>query len=807
MRVTLVATVGFCVWLVVSICAPELPLKAGNDSQPAANAPIVAPDDATPVAIPAVISDYARQARLDMTGTSAWHDSRNILELSMYGKRRGVPVNKGVTVLIEYGVKRFWLVDRFPAPAKITVVGPFSGDAISTLKVGQAIRQGLVHGNYSTYIQTISTLLLCDDSRLVRLGLECVPPAVGGEVENVGTFLHFIEHALPRRRAAFVHMGFKKETDTALASMQQARVRIAAVTREQEPPQYSPGYDPAITQRNQIRGLPDAAWGQAVNGLQAGVSAPEKIRLNEVVTFYLVVRNISQKTIRVSLPERPILVNVQPDGSSISYSMARAGGRLRAWELQPGQQTNIPSPPFQALVPGDVGIKYALTRLQPGMHWLNVRTGAGGDRWVTDADGKRRRVVPSKDEWTGWLKAAKRSVEITAEKAPFTIGPLKELPPGHGLEHVVGTPASLNRSRTQWIERPEEQSEPLDALSIALNGERDEHWLIESETYNRPIYWGPVSAKRLKDLKLIEAVRQRSREHIENATYAYDAEDRIEALVRCAEPLPAVGLQLVSELKVPESEGRIPSDDLVRTIRDRRVELEAMGLAAPLQEALTILTANDPPLPDDSQFRVISHLDLPAGLSKDAWGPVNAGLRAAALMPEVIPAGATVNSRLFVRNVSDQDVRLTVSERAGYDYATAVDTQGNKLQSIRPWVYPTFFGSGIGPELNPGQSTRSPPVATLSLVLLKPGAVLELTTKTALSFHAPDSPAVSLSPVDDKQAVTQIKSKPTTALITWHLHAANGAIHSKDLKRRLWPAKGGWSGILTTAPVAVKLGP
>jgi hypothetical protein len=567
---------------------------------------------------------------------------------------------------------------------------------------------------------------------------------------------------------------------------------------------YTQGYDPAKAQSDQIRTLPDTAWGKVVNGLQAGIIGPEKIRFNEVATYYLVLRNVTEKTIRVSLPRHPFVVSVRPNDSRVSHGVNFAGGPLQGWELKPGHQVNIPCPPVQFLVPGDLGLRHALTNLQPGAHTLYTRIGAGGEQWVTNADGRRHIFARPKDEWTGWLSPARHTFEVVAEKAPFTITPMKSLPKGHGLKYVLGSPPSLDRGRTEWIGLG-------DGLTFALQGSRDEHWLRDHGTYNRIVFWGPIPARRLKELNLLNRIRQLSRQYIENARHASQREHRVAVLVTCAKPLATIGLQFVPLVKIPRPNNRVPSDYLVRTIRDRRVELQDMGLAEPMREALEILTANDAPLPNDSQFKVVSERTLPVDLPDKAWGPENAGLRAAALMPDTIAHGATEKVRLFIRNVSDEDVRLAVSERAGYDYATAVDLDGNELGTIRPLVYPSGFGSVIVPEYNPGQSTQSPPTATLAKVLLKSGAVLELSTGTALSFHTRNTPTTSFffgsGPEDGKPAVTHIKSKPALALVTWHLHTANGAIYSRDLKRRLWPARGSWSGLLRTAPVRVHLGP
>lgn len=573
------------------------------------------------------------------------------------------------------------------------------------------------------------------------------------------------------------------------------------VNAKEQEPRYTQGCDVTKKDRDSSHSLPDEAWGKVVKGLQAGIRSPERIRLNDVVTLYLVVRNVSRETIRVSLPEHPNLLSVHRVGSPISYSVNGLGGPLHGWELKPGHQADIPSPPFQVLAPGDLGLRNALTKLQPGVHRLYARIGTDGKRWITDDDGERRKVAPPKGEWTGWLSAAKRPIEVIAEKAPFAIAPLEELPDGHGLKYVLGPPPPFATSRTEWIELG-------DGLTFALNGSSDAHWLRDYGTYNRSVFWGPIPAERLEELNLLDAVKQLSHKHIESARHDHQAEHRIAVLVTCKQPLAAIGLQFVPLLKIPKPTSHVPSDYLARTIRDRRVELKDMGLAEPMHKALQILTQDDAPLPDDSQFKVVSSKTIPAGLPDGAWGAENAGLRAAALMPNSIADGATEKVRLFVRNVGDSDVHVAVSERAGYDYATAVDSDGNKLNSIRPLIFPSAFSSVIVPEYNPGQSTQNPPTATLAKVLLKPGAVLELSTATALSFHTPGKPAeryIGITPAEGKPAVTYINSKPTTAMVTWHLHTANGAIYSQDLKRRLWPAQGSWSGLLRTAPIRVQL--
>jgi hypothetical protein len=100
-----------------------------------------------------------------------------------------------------------------------------------------------------------------------------------------------------------------------------SRPHLAAGEPATPIPEYEQGYDPLETQRNQVGLLPDEAWGETVNGLQAAISAPDRIRLNEVVTVYVVLRNVSEKTVRISLPRYPGVLNFRPDGTTISHSV------------------------------------------------------------------------------------------------------------------------------------------------------------------------------------------------------------------------------------------------------------------------------------------------------------------------------------------------------------------------------------------------------------------------------------------------------------------------------------------------------
>lgn len=236
-----------------------------------------------------------------------------------------------VSVIVEDGLIRFWLADRFPHPNPTTVVGPFQGNAIKKLNLPKVLREGIAERNFSSHMQTISGLLSSDEMNLAKLGLEALPFAMEQDVRDVDSFLHFAERSLPRRVEAFEKMGLAKKTKAALASMEKARKRIKAVAVEAVRPGYQPGYDPRKERRKERRNgigvLPETAWGEEKDGLQAALTAPEELELNERITVWFVFRNVSDTTLRVSLPE----VTRQPSFWICRDSASVGRGNRRYW--------------------------------------------------------------------------------------------------------------------------------------------------------------------------------------------------------------------------------------------------------------------------------------------------------------------------------------------------------------------------------------------------------------------------------------------------------------------------------------------
>ena len=770
-------------------------------------APITTPKQAAAVALPENIQKAAKDLGLKTKGIPVFHDSRNILELSYYGNRRGVPCSNKSAILIEKGLQRYWLANRFPHPDPTTILGPFQGNALEKLKVRKLMEDGLTNGNYSTYIQAISGLLKSEDYAFIKLGLQLVPSAMSQSPHDVHSFMHFLERSLPSQKEAFAKMNLTRETTLALQSMEEARERIKAVTVQPPTRNYQAGYDPAKEQRNGIGVLPEEAWGEAKNGLQAAITLPPTMRLNEKHRVYFVFRNISDKTLRVSFPEITGNLRLTHEATPhlSSGGTEGVGGHrqpLTHWSLAPGHQAMVICRDLQLMKEGTILPKRAWKNSKPGKITAWASSGSR-DKWDYRRDQEPRLVAVPESNWKGYLKAGKRSFILLDDEVPYVPTAPNELGQDHGLQPVSGFPKGLDYHRSETIVLST-------GVLLYLNNKADAHWIIDHDTHRTTLAWGPISTALLHELGLVDLVEKNTLALLEKPSPQWDAYRRLTALVQKNRPFAELALHLAPRVNVQGAHSPDP-DSLTRTIRNHRVTLAKLGLKNEADSALKALSESDAPLPPKDQFTVIDNREFPPTLKETAWGPEVDGLRAAALMPTEIKDGTTADVRLFLHNVSDHDIFLTVSNRGGYDYAIATNAEGDKLKVEHPHVYPTFFSSVIRPEINPGQTSCHPPLATLTKLRIQSNAVYELKTQTVLTFQSKENASRTrpngFEPVGtaEQPAENVITSAPTEALVTWRLHTANGAEHSKDLKSRTWPAKGGWTGILETALLKVSL--
>jgi len=752
----------------------------------AAEEPIQAPMNGHRVPVPECIEKVATAAGLKTKSVPAFHDDRNILQLSHYGDRRGFELNNKVSVLIGNGNKRFWLVDRFPHPEKTTVVGPFEGNAIETFELFKLARTQVDKSNASDVIIAISSLLQSDDKTLIRFGLELTPTALDCDLREGGEFKHFMHRALPRREQHFISIGLKSETEIAMASLNALQDRIDAATIARKSPGYRSGHAPGKSPEFKVVMLPDAKWGKAVKGLQAGFRMATTIRRGEVVIAHMAIRNVSDKPIRVTFPENPT-VRIQPIGVPLVYSLNDRSDTPESWELAPGQEVTLPTPPIQFLAEGDFGLNAALDGIQPGPLELKSRISAIRDAWVTGADGKSHKFTPPADEWKGTIEAPPMLLTLEEEIVPYTVAGSEYLPAGHGLKYQTEQPKTIdgNSLRIQLRSYPH--------VSLYVNQSSNDHWLHDNAGHNRSVYWGPFPAERFAEFGFLERIEKQP-----------IGQRGISALIRSAQPLAQLGLKMAEEIVLPDPGDLPPSIMLARTIREHRASLEAKGLKKELETALVHLGKDDAPLPPADKFKTIRSKKLPKEVTEADWGPENNGMRAAAMVGASVYGNNEIEARVFLQNVSDKDVYLTVADRAGYDYAIATDKEGKEIKSDRSFVYPMGFSGAIRPEYNPGQTQQSPPITTLTYLRLKPKAVWELKTVCSVRLREPgyvytDSVGFG-EPARTRNMPTSIIAKPGIANVTWVLHTANGEDFTWTPRKRIWPAKGGWSGILRTGP-------
>ena len=562
-----------------------------------------------------------------------------------------------------------------------------------------------------------------------------------------------------------------------------------------KPPEYQPGIDSEGAWPEGIHKPDDDAWSEPVKGLSAVITAPEKLRYDDEVVVYVLLKNTSAKLIRVTLPKL-IGIQIWETESTLNGGVSANNHYFTHWELAPGQIATTETPLFSFSRGDGISLKHAKD-LGPGQLEIRTGIGAGGENWeIFREDGQARRVEYADDEWIGYIKGLKHRFDLLDEDAPVVIAAPEELGEGHGLV------ASLKR--------PDEAMSSIgfqlrDGLSLQLSDVSDNFWLYDWKLYDRTIYWGPFAGDALEKSGLLQLVEANLRKNLPEST--------LRNFVGRSKPFAKLALDLAPSIKSVESiHPNTPASRLARTIHDNRVRLREMGLGENAVAALKVLDAGLPVLPPKAEFRTIEAVWKAPILKDELWGPENDGLRAAAVMPAKIKEGDTASVKLLIKNVSKHPIFMTVSDRKGYDYATVTDTEGIELEARHDPVWTGgYFGNAIM-EYNPGEQPMHPPCTTLTKLELAPGAIWIVKTKAALSYDHPARPrkveeALTGGPDSDPENpdITKLETEVKEAVITWHLHTANGSAYSKDLRKQLWPAKGGWTGLLETAPQKVKL--
>jgi hypothetical protein len=740
------------------------------------------------------ISDGLRKAAKDygisLKGLVSFRDPRNWWELSTTGPRRGVPLNKEISVLLDYGGKSYWLLEHDSRNDSL-LLGPISGNGIKDLALEDALQERLRNPRFYDHMHTLGLLLNSTDVALIRLALGAVPVAMQQDLEMVQTYLHYLRPMLPERREEYVQLGLRKETEAALASMEAFAVRLQKVTVVDPVERYEPGLAPDANVKNRI---PESAWSEAVNGLQVTLVGPDQFCFNEALTLQFVFRNASDKPIRLSIPEKSMGLRIAPEGKHNSQQCMQQQHGVGHWELAPGQQVAVPAPCLLVRGTGDIGPPASMDSRAPGTYNISVSTGIVPGKWTRGPQEKSFHVPPA-DEWRGAIHSSHRLVLIDKALPPVIPVPA-EFPADHGIPYARSLPP---KDRT-WI-----RVQLPARRTIYLAPDSGAHWMAIPADFSHSIFWGPITTDQLVNFGLLAQIEKTWGQPADTKRFMhgrFEAQIAAPILLAAADtPLAALGVHIAATAL--EEDGR--STLIVTTLREQRLKLISQGLEKEMRAALNRLTATEPALPPLAEFASINtSAQLPAGFNETLWGSVDEGLCAAAVMPSEIQLNAFVPVRFFLKNVSEQPLYLAVSSVGAFNLPSVTNVKGQPMNLKLPVHY-----------ANPGMSKMSQmhypdgQPSSLTKLALAPGVIYELATPAYLHWELQPPPPptrdhTSQPIVDSKtrESTTNIYGPASEVTIRWNLRTTSGR---QTGRQHPWPTKGSWSGVPQTAAKRVTL--
>lgn len=197
-------------------------------------------------------------------------------------------------------------------------------------------------------------------------------------------------------------------------------------------------------------------------------------------------------------------------------------------------------------------------------------------------------------------------------------------------------------------------------------------------------------------------------------------------------------------------------------------EIDRLTLEIPDSEYLTAVPGTDPP-------------QLPAKISKDAWGPEVRGLRLA-IVPNpdaTVQHGEPIKFTLVVENVTDHNIKFgehDVSQQARAEVRQTNDRDQLKTSS-------TWF-TGISP---------------IRHFLLKPKEKIAIASPTIVVLEKED-------PNHREFAQTQLIAESGIYLVRYNINFGMGSSWRSGqdgIMRKAFPAKGEWIGTLQSGPIAI----
>ena len=226
--------------------------------------------------------------------------------------------------------------------------------------------------------------------------------------------------------------------------------------------------------------------------------------------------------------------------------------------------------------------------------------------------------------------------------------------------------------------------------------------------------------------------------------------------------------------------------DSAEAIKTHSLESEAAKLQENIQAAEANIEKLVAEIPDEQyQAPGESKVAMPNAIPKEAWGPDINGLRAAAAPRlESFAVGEKLPITLVVENVSDHDIKFSFSDLPQAARAEVRHPNQNALKTD------TVLYTGISP---------------LQRYVLKPGeqvALAHVSLKVTEKAGGDERPYGCTVVVDPDAA----KLRDNVYQVRYSVPLANGEHWSRGadgIMRRVSPAKGEWSGMLTSNFVEV----
>ena len=328
---------------------------------------------------------------------------------------------------------------------------------------------------------------------------------------------------------------------------------------------------------------------------------------------------------------------------------------------------------------------------------------------------------------------------------------------------------------------------PWGAAWITFNPERRASYVNKVPGENAASYFGPIAGDAFEVFKLEETFIAKLR-----ADYAGDVAYRIELMLRTGDAtlreraLRIMTAGLASDIAAETRANHLPKFKELAAQMTGEDVVPLLVAIAQTEQRIDELTDT---LPDSEyspgNYELAWQDKLPDGMKPtvgapdSAWGqPVN-GLRAAAVYTATnAPLGDEITVGLLVENVSDREIRFGCSDVIQSARAKITRADGKEVQASSVWY------SGMAP---------------IQRYKLKPGERVTLATKRLL--------------FDNKEGAKDIGfggERAMTPSGTYQVHyesvLSTGSAwnrHEDGLMHRVYPAKGEWTGWLTTGDTEI----